>query len=362
MRKLSNIQVLRGLAALAVAVFHAGGELDGLGISGGVPNLVGGAFGVDVFFVISGFVMVHASVPLFGSWRSVLPFLLKRLARIAPLYWAVTLFFAIYAHHVLRDETGRGAFATFVATSLCFVSWLAPANADVDPVYPLGWTLEYEMFFYLCFAVVLALPRAAAVSTLASGFAVLVVLNLKDVVPDPWTHVAAPQILEFVAGMAVAQLALAGGRLPGAAAGALVVGGIVAVLVSVPSIDAWWAWRGIVWGGPAAAVVTAAALYRPAPAGGPPRADGPLRRWFERLGDASYALYLVHYGLYLAIDAMLGRLPGIARVPGSLIVLLLTGSAVAAALLVHRGFEAPVTHALQRWLSPRQAPALVATT
>jgi len=355
MRKLSNIQVLRGLAALAVAVFHAGGELDGLGIGGGLPNLVGGAFGVDVFFVISGFVMVHASVPLFGNWRSAPPFLLKRLARIAPLYWAVTLLFAIYAHHVLGDEMGGGAFAAFVATSLCFVSWLAPANADVDPVYPLGWTLEYEMFFYLCFALVLALPRAAAVAALASGFTVLVVLNLNDVVPDPWTHVAAPQILEFVAGMVVAQLALAGGRLPGAAAAALVAGGIVAVLVSIPSMDAWWAWRGMVWGGPAAAVVTAAALYLPL------RAGGPLRRWFERLGDASYALYLVHYGLYVAIDALLGRLPGIARVPGPLYVLLLTGSAVAAALIVHRGFEAPVTRALQRRLAPRQAPSLAAT-
>ncbi len=138
MRKLSNIQVLRGLAALAVVVFHARDEVDGLGIPTNLPHLIGGAFGVDVFFVISGLVMVHASVPLFGRARSALPFFAKRLARIMPLYWAVTLLFAFLDPAAARGGLGHAAFAKFLALSLAFVPYLAPVNDDSFPVYPLG--------------------------------------------------------------------------------------------------------------------------------------------------------------------------------------------------------------------------------
>ena len=96
MRKLSNIQVLRGLAALAVVVFHAREEIEDVGIETTLPSFLPGAFGVDIFFVISGFVMVYACAQHFGDARSILPFLRKRVIRIVPLYWMITVLFAAF--------------------------------------------------------------------------------------------------------------------------------------------------------------------------------------------------------------------------------------------------------------------------
>ncbi len=353
MRKLSNIQVLRGLAALAVVVFHARDELGGVGIATRLPSLIGGAFGVDVFFVISGLVMVHASVRLFGRAGSALPFFAKRLARIVPLYWAVTLLFVALNSVVARGSLGHAAFAKFVALSLAFVPYLAPANDDSFPVYPLGWTLDYEMFFYLCFALVLVLPRRGAVAALAVGFAGLVTANLFIALPPGLSYLGASQILEFVAGLLIAEMSLSGWRLPHWAAGALVVSGLVAMISSISSMDSWWGvWRGLAWGLPAAAIVGGMALA--------PETDNPglVRRWLERLGDASYALYLVHYGLYVAIEALLGRVLVVGRLSPVPFMVLLVGSALAASFAIHRYFEVPVTRWLQRRVVPRQAPSL----
>ena len=353
MRKLSNIQVLRGLAALAVVLFHAREEVDGLGIATRLPGFMPGAAGVDVFFVISGLVMVYASAPLFGTLRSALPFLLKRLARIVPLYWAVTALFVLLDPADARGDLGRRAFAGFLALSLAFVPYAAPANPDATPVYPLGWTLNYEMAFYACFAFAIALPRRGAVAALAIAFAGLAAANLLTALPGWLAYLGATQILEFVAGLLIAEAALSGRRLPRAVAAGLVVLGLLAIPAAAPFSDLWWGgWRGLVWGLPAAAIVAAAALCPPA---GP---AGPLRRGLERLGDASYALYLVHYGAFLALESVLGRLFDLSRLPALPAMLLLLVPTVAASFAVHHGFEAPVTRWLQRRAAPRQPPSL----
>lgn len=353
MRKVSNIQVLRGLAALAVVVFHARDEVDGVGIPTTLPHLIGGAFGVDVFFVISGLVMVHASVPLFGKARSALLFFAKRLARIVPLYWAVTLLFVFLNPEAARGDLDNGAFSQFVGLSLGFLPYLAPVNPESFPVYPLGWTLDYEMAFYVCFALVIALPRRSAVAVLTLGFVGLVTAKPMVTLP-PWlSYLGSTQILEFVAGLLIAEMALSGWRLTMPAAAAPVVGGLAAMMAFSPWTDFWWGtWRGIAWGVPAAALVGGLALCPPA------ERPGPVRRGLERLGDASYALYLVHYGLYAAIEALLGRAMDLTRLPPIPFMLLLIGSAVVAGFAVHRVFEVPVTRWLQRRVAPRQAPSL----
>ncbi len=107
--KLLHIQFLRGLAALSVAFLHAQHD------AGSLAARTGQAFepftrlpfmaGVDVFFVISGFIMVYASRPLFGKPEARGIFLARRLARIAPLYWAVTtLYLAIALDRARRLE------------------------------------------------------------------------------------------------------------------------------------------------------------------------------------------------------------------------------------------------------------------
>ncbi len=205
------------------------------------------------------------------------------------------------------------------------------------------------MAFYLCFALVLGLPRRGAVAALAVGFAGLVTANLITSLPPGLSYLGASQILEFVAGLLIAEMALSGWRLPRWVAGALVLGGLAATVTLVGSMDSWWGtWRGIAWGSPAAAIVGGMALCPPV------GASGVIRRWFERLGNASYALYLVHYGLYVAIEALLGRVMDLTRLPPIPFMLLLIGSAVVAGFSVHRVFEVPVTRWLQRRVAPGQ--------
>ncbi|WP_165359405.1 acyltransferase family protein [Lichenibacterium minor] len=353
MRKLSNIQVLRGLAALAVVTFHARGEVDGVGMPTRLPSFLAGAFGVDVFFVVSGLVMVYASAPLFGAARAVLPFIGKRIARVVPLYWAVTALFVLLAPAAARGGLGHGAFNRYLALSLAFVPYAGPVNDDATPVYSTGWTLSYEMAFYACFAATLALPRRAAVAVLVCGFAALVASAKAVALPGWLAYLGASNVLEFAAGLLIAELALSGLRLPRPAALALAAAGCAAALAAAPVSDAWWGeWRGVVWGLPAAAIVAAAALC-PAAEGG-----GPVRRWLERLGDASYALYLVHEGLNVAAAAAVGRWGGPSRVPAGAYLLGLVGLALAVGFTVHRRFEVPVTRWLQRRIAPHRPPSL----
>lgn len=95
--ELHAIQVLRAVAALGVLTYHTMVEM-ATRFGGPVvfDHLVIGAAGVDLFFVISGFVMVYASEPLFGKRGASRVFFLRRLARIVPLYWALTAYLVIW--------------------------------------------------------------------------------------------------------------------------------------------------------------------------------------------------------------------------------------------------------------------------
>ena len=88
---LASIQVLRACAASMVLLAHQWQALEQVGAPDAIPNWVAGAFGVDLFFVISGFIMVYTSEPLFGRRDASRIFIGRRLLRIVPLYWALTI-------------------------------------------------------------------------------------------------------------------------------------------------------------------------------------------------------------------------------------------------------------------------------
>ena len=105
-----------------------------------------------------------------------------------------------------RHEPDHSAFFVSLAASLGFVSYLA--NQDGFPVYSLGWTLEYEMFFYVCFSAALAMPRHLAVFALAAALAILALAGQILQMLYWASYLASSQILEFAAGMMAAE----GGR------------------------------------------------------------------------------------------------------------------------------------------------------
>ena len=341
-RHLSNIQVLRGLAALMVLMYHIPDELTDRGWANPFPNMTVGAAGVDIFFVISGFIMVYSTARVFQKPGAGIRFLLRRVARVVPLYWAITTIFVFLTIRASRHLTPPDYSIPHIVASYLFLFYPRPEYGDF-PLYLQGWTLNYEMFFYLCFSSVLSFSRGAAVTSLSICFVALVVLG--QFVPLPWPvdRWANSDILEFVFGMQLAQAYLQGLRLSFRVSAALAVAGFSALLVSAPSVDWWFALRGLAWGPPATAIVAAAALYQPA-------TGGRTRSLLESFGDASYSLYIVHFAFFVGLAAVLGRIIAITAIPAVVYAGLLFLGSIALALLTHKLFEMPLTRALYRRL------------
>ena len=276
---------------------------------------------MDLFFVISGFVMVWASWEQFGRVQSVGPFVWRRLLRIVPLYWlltAATVAVALAAPGAVSDGLRDGW--GYVTASFAFVPWRR-MDGFVQPVLRLGWTLEYEMAFYALVACVLPLPRRVALPALTAALLLLAAAGQIGFASTPLAFWTDPIVLEFGLGLAVAVVAKRGWH-AGGAWQTLFVASVVAAAQLPEGVP-----RALVRGVPAALLVACALSWSRVP------------RWLLLLGDASYALYLVHPFPMRAIRVAFGRF-GVASVPAYL-VLTMAGCIVLAVAL-HLVVEQPV--------------------
>jgi exopolysaccharide production protein ExoZ len=133
--KFNSMQLLRGVAAIAVVIFHEFG-------SSGLFKL--GQHGVDLFFVLSGFIILYIHNRDIGIKKAVLPFLRKRLTRIFPIYWLVT-----FGYIILVTIFGHSESLDYIIHSLLLLP------QEKDPIIGVAWTLEYEILFYLIFCILL---------------------------------------------------------------------------------------------------------------------------------------------------------------------------------------------------------------
>ena len=347
-----SIQYLRAVAALLVVFYHAIyqiKEYQGL-FEGGLWRF--GAAGVDIFFVISGFIMwvTTAERP-----AAPLAFMSNRIVRIVPMYWIVTLgLFALSSalpNAIMIVDTTPG----HLARSLLFIPHPDPAQPErLWPLLLTGWTLNYEMFFYGIFACALLLPRRFMLPAVFAVFLGLTLAGFAGLAHGPalsfWTESI---VMEFVAGMLVGRLYL-DGRLSFSTpiSVALVVAGGVLLVAATP-----WAapqTRLLAWGLPALMIVIGALSLESCCT---PRDKGIL----ELLGDASYSIYLTHIvtlGALRVFWNMAGLTkPGLLAAVTFICVAMLVCTAVGVAAYV--GLEAPITRAARRLrLGARQAPAL----
>lgn len=359
MQHLLSIQALRALAALMVVFAHAQNDAGRTALESGASfNRIfplPWASGVDLFFVVSGFVMVFASEKMFAAPGGAMQFMGRRIARIVPMYWlatAVFLFAALRgaaAGKVLPPTLGE------IVSSFAFFPWPRTLDGAPRPVHSLGWTLEYEMFFYVVFACFIWLPRTRAVAGVAMTLAALVAFNAlaapHNVALAYWSD---PIVLEFALGMGLALAYRRGLRLPSPISFALVFAVLVALALDpmnsaaepYDAVDPNGFLRLLSWGLPMAAIFAAATLRAPA------MTSGRLMQAAAKVGDASYALYLFHplaiivlRKLWLA--AHLGRSLGYWP-----LVVVSTLASVALALAIYRWIEKPVTRKAQSLLLP----------
>ena len=364
MKQIGSIQILRAVAALMVVLAHAQDDASHEALKAGVSftrtHLLPWVTGVDLFFVISGFIMVHASARLFATPGGSSAFLARRVIRIVPLYWGVTSITLVLL--MLLARPGHDALPSLseVLTSFGFIPYGRAEDGVPRPVVSLGWTLNYEMFFYVVFAAFLWLRREAAVGGVAAALVLMVALGALwrpgAIALSYWSD---PIVLEFALGMGLALAWAHGVRLNRGPAAALMAAALLLLafdldgMRDVPAfgVDPNGFGRLLACGLPMAALLGATVLSRPAL---PSRGHGLAA--VALLGDASYALYLFHPLVIIAtrkVYLAAGLLPALGVWPLVLAELVL---ASAAAVAIHLVVEKPVTAALQARFAFKTAP------
>ncbi len=336
MQPLLLVQVMRAVAALAVALLHTLHDVGMLYPGHTAPPQL--QAGVDIFFVISGLIMVYASHPGWGQEGAAAAFLQRRIARILPLYWATTLLFLCVSTLLPGALNSAAPGMAEILASFAFLPWMR-SDGLLVPVYSLGWTLNYEIFFYAVFAVALASRSRAVPMLVALMIGALVVAGLLlRPTAAPLVVWTSPLMLEFLFGVALGVMRLRGVALPAwlrallfAAGAALLAGDVLAA----------WAGRAVAWGLPAALLMAGVVL------GPEPRLNGRLARLAVLLGDASYALYLLHPFAVRAARLGWGKLHLLPLGAAGFIACCLL-LACLLAVAVHRLFERPMTRLLQR--------------
>lgn len=318
---LSNLQALRGVAALLVVAAHIGG----IGLSS--PALFGfpfaqGVIGVDIFFVLSGFVMALKADEAWGHGGT---FLLRRAWRIYPVYWAA-LFLGAGLYHVVMS-TLRGAPPPDIAYQIQSVFLLPAFNAsgELYPALSVGWTLMYEMLFYVVMAVILTTTPRGALTLKLSIIFILMVILAQLLPPGAWRAFASNTLVfEFVLGSALFDIWKTRQirwawllPLTGISAGVW--------LYTFPGDG----WRFLTSGLFAFSILAAGlALERKKLA----------PKFLLLLGDASYSIYLIH------IPAFFWAIPTVSAIdaPPMVRTLLLVAYAVACGVALHIAIEKPV--------------------
>ena len=360
--RLPAVQTLRGVAALGVVLVHGydicgrvGADIAG-SVLGRLPNFVALAnSGVDLFFVISGFVMALG----FERYRSLAggsrQFLLQRAVRTVPLYWLITALFAV--RWMLAGETFS---ARSMSNGLTILPMFDGPYFNAPPIF-VGWTLAFEWVFYFAVAVAIA-RRRSLYQLLAMTFVAALVGLMVQSGSGLLRVVFNPIVAEF--GLGVGAFLLWRRRwfaaqpwLPAAIGTALLLlhlmlptGALVSTHPDQVLSGTAGAGRAIIWAVPWALIVLSAAYVT--------RNRTVVGRAWERIGDASYSIYLMHIVVFAEVRAIdWGSGP---HAPLTVLALFAAAS-LAAGLAVHQLVERPLLKILKplarRYAAARLAPA-----
>jgi peptidoglycan/LPS O-acetylase OafA/YrhL len=305
--------------------------------------------GVDLFFIISGFIIAHIAFGVEPGLRSVTDFLVRRLIRIAPIYWFYTSLMVVaiilFPGNVKNFSLSFGHYLASVA----FLPYPRPVDGMLRPVLGQGWTLNYEMFFYLVAAVALLASRnrrALLVCGLVGLSFLVGTLSANDTIN---TFFGFSIILEFILGIVIHHLFANGLRFGAAIVGGLLIAGLAGLTVAQLFVDETQ-WRFVGRGLPSALIAAAFILAK-----WPPLNDRPLLKGAALLGDASYSLYLSHPFVIIPLG-ILARKSGFIDL--TLYALLAIASALIVSILSYRLIEMPMIQRFQARLPARRFEAV----
>jgi len=354
---LYSVQALRATAASLVVILHAYVYLVARNLIPGVPDLVdSGRTGVDIFFVISGFIMVYISGNNFKKPDAPKDFLIKRIIRIVPIYWLYTSLMAallFLVPHLFSD--GKSFILAQTIASYLFVPWENNLGL-IKPVLQVGWTLNYEMYFYLIFTLLLFFSKKFFLRSLSSillcGFLVGL---LFPSIPSIFSIATSSLPIEFLMGCIIGTLYMRNTTFPAHISLIMLLTGL-ALLVSTGIFDFTGIPRAIKWGIPSAFLV-AGAIFLEA------NRKVHIPSIFVKLGNSSYSLYLTHIFTINAIGKIWTMAFGSNY---EIFIIIAILSSILAGHIAYIFFEKPITsylntaykkHVLARELTtePRQA-------
>lgn len=314
-----SIQYLRAIAAIMVVVFHLEPQLRRMGYGGEWAGWL--SSGVDIFFVISGFIMWVTT-----SRRSLTPiqFYWRRIVRIVPLYWLLTtVVVVVMLLSPMSLQSSRFDFSHVLA-SYFFVPWPHPVKAGMEPALIPGWTLNYEMFFYAIFGLTLPFSKAYRLFLTLFVLVLLVIIGLDGGAGNGsiFGFYSSSIILEFGLGMILGWYFQSGRNISPLFAAMLILIGVFIIIATAPYKDTVPRFQ--LWGFPAMAIVGGVLALE---------AAGLVPRFaiLHGLGDASYSIYLSH-GMVLSATSQWWRRMGFVELDYALIVYSVFG--VAAAVVV----------------------------
>ncbi len=306
MHKIESIQILRGLAALLVVFLHACHDVSHKIVNSIILNFYNlslfGGIGIDIFFIISGFIMIFIHGYDFNKKKAPVIFLLKRLIRIVPLYWIFTLFSAaILLFFPELFTKGKQFDLSHLISSLLFFPWYNSVG-EIFPVLPVGWSLNVELYFYFIFSLTLFFPRKYFYISISAIFISVILLVKFFNLTSPFSLMVGNYIvLEFLIGIYLGLLYQKNMMLLN-----YWFWIFISTLLIFSNIFIMYdsEYRVITTGIPCALLIYAMLSIEKN------KKDYSFNRWLFLLGNASYSIYITHIFFYKGTIKVIYRLFG----------------------------------------------------
>lgn len=332
MQQLTSLQALRAVAAVMVVVFHINGFI--------LPRLYNGSIawdvfkvgysGVELFFAISGFIMMYIHCKDINQPQKAPRYFFKRFGRIYPFYWFV-LIVVLFAALIAPSIAAQTNVTPFEMVNNFL---LLPVHTELILAVP--WTLKHEMLFYIMFGTLL-FSRRLGIIVLGIWFstcAIFLLINPKDYL---LVTALSPYNLIFLGGIVTA---LYFDRLRSSGAlSTLAVGTIlffaVGLIYLYKIIPLSVGWRTIGLGVGASLIIMGLVASDRIGKIRPPN-------WLNKIGDSSYSLYLTHLPILLALSASFENTIITSSLTPLTMLFLMTFIVTILGLIVHVYIEKPL--------------------